>query len=67
LHTASSYSLLDNIVYCCNGRDVATVIVHGQIVVRDGKVMAVDETESDRLAEERRCVLMQKTVEKGQT
>ena len=46
---------------------MVTVIVHGQIVVRDGKVMAVDETESVRLAEEKRRALMQKTVEKGQT
>jgi len=64
LHTAPSYSLLDNIVYCCNGRDVAIVIVHGQIVVRDGELTAFDETELVRLAEEKGRALVQRAVEK---
>ncbi|MGC8787891.1 MAG: amidohydrolase family protein [Anaerolineae bacterium] len=64
LHTAPNYSLLDNIVYCCNGRDVETVIVNGQIVVHKGKLMTADEQELVRLAEETGHALLQRALEK---
>ena len=66
LHTAPSYSLLDNIVYCCNGRDVATVIVNGRVVVQDGELMTADETELVRLVDERGRALMRRAVEKDE-
>lgn len=64
LHTVPNYSLLDNIVYCCNGRDVDTVIVHGQIVVHEGKLTTVDEEELVELAEETGHALMRRALEK---
>jgi len=64
LHTAPSYSLLDNIVYCCNGRDVATVIVNGRVVVQDGELLTADETDLVHLVEERGRALMRRAVEK---
>jgi 5-methylthioadenosine/S-adenosylhomocysteine deaminase len=45
LHTAPNYTLLNNIVYCCSGRDVDTVIVHGRPVVQGGKLLTADESE----------------------
>lgn len=64
LHTVPNYSLLDNIVYCCNGRDVNTVIVNGQIVVRDGRLLTIDEDRVVRLATEKGRALMQRALEK---
>ncbi len=64
LHTAPSYSLLDNIVYCCNGRDVATVIVNGQVVVQGGELTTADETELVHLVEEKGRALMRRAVER---
>lgn len=45
LSTSPNYSLLDNLVYCCNGRDVDTVIVNGQVVVQDHELKTMDEAE----------------------
>jgi len=64
LHTAPNYSLLNNIVYCCNGRDVDTVIVNGRVVVRDGKLTTADESELVTLAEEKGRALMRRALEK---
>ncbi|MBC7260706.1 MAG: amidohydrolase [Chloroflexi bacterium] len=64
LHTVPNYSLLDNIVYCCNGRDVDTVIVNGQLVVREGKLMTADEQELVKLAEKTGHALMQRALQK---
>ncbi len=64
LHTVPNYSLLNNVVYCCNGRDVNTVIVNGQIVVRDGRLQTIDEARVIQLAMERGRGLMQRALEK---
>lgn len=53
LSTAPNYSLLDNIVYCCNGRDAHTVIVGGQVVVQAHKLLTADEGELVGMIEER--------------
>jgi 5-methylthioadenosine/S-adenosylhomocysteine deaminase len=62
LSTAPNYSLLDNIVYCCNGRDVHTVIVNGKVVVQDHKLLTADETELVGMIEERGRALISKAV-----
>ena len=64
LHAAPTYSLLDNIVYACTGRDVDTVIVNGQIVVQGKRLLTADETELALLAQERGRALMRRAVEK---
>ncbi len=64
LHTAPNYSLLDNIVYCCNGRDVDTVVVHGRIVVQEGKLTTVDAQELVKLAEKTGHALMRRALER---
>ncbi len=64
LHAAPTYSLMDNIVYACNGRDVDTVIVNGQIVVQGGRLLTANETELAALAQERGRALMRRAVEK---
>ncbi len=64
LHTAPNYSLLDNIVYCCTGRDVDTVVVNGQAVVRNGKLTTVDEAELVREVEQTGRALMRRALEK---
>ena len=64
LHTTPNYSLLDNIVYCLNGRDVDTVIVGGRVVVREHKLQTADEEEIIREGEARGRALMRRALEK---
>jgi 5-methylthioadenosine/S-adenosylhomocysteine deaminase len=59
---APAYSLLDNIVYCCGGRDVNTVFVNGRMVVREGKLLTMDEKELVGRIEERGHSLMSRAV-----
>ncbi len=53
LSTAPNYSLLDNIVYCCTGRDAHTVIVNGRIVVQDHQLLTANESELVEMIEDR--------------
>jgi 5-methylthioadenosine/S-adenosylhomocysteine deaminase len=62
MSTAPAYSLLDTIVYCCNGRDVNTVFVNGRLVVRDGRLLTMDEGELVRRINERGPSLMSQAV-----
>jgi 5-methylthioadenosine/S-adenosylhomocysteine deaminase len=64
LHTAPNYSLLDNIVYCCTGRDVNTVVVNGQVVVQDGKLTTMDEMELVARVEKTGRALMHRALAK---
>jgi 5-methylthioadenosine/S-adenosylhomocysteine deaminase len=64
LHAAPNYSLVDNIIYSCTGRDVETVIVNGQVVVEQGKLLTADEEELVELAERYGRKLMKRAVEK---
>ncbi|OQA21120.1 MAG: Melamine deaminase [Chloroflexi bacterium ADurb.Bin360] len=64
LHAAPTYSLLDNIIYACSGRDVDTVMVNGRIVVQDKRLMTADATELAKLAQERGRALIRRAVEK---
>jgi 5-methylthioadenosine/S-adenosylhomocysteine deaminase len=61
--TAPGYSLLDTIVYCCNGRDVNTVFVNGRMVVGDGVLLTADEGELVRQINERGHNLMRRAVQ----
>ena len=63
ISTAPAYSLLDNIVYCCNGRDVDTVFVNGQMVVREGTLLTADEKELVKQINERGRRLMRRAVQ----
>ncbi|MCL4561547.1 MAG: amidohydrolase [Chloroflexi bacterium] len=62
LNTAPAYSLTDNLVYCCNGRDVNTVIVNGKVVVQDHKLLTADESKLVELIEDRGRKLIGKAV-----
>ena len=64
LHTAPSYSLLDNVIYCCTGRDVDTVVVNGQTVVRGGKLMTLDEAQLVEQVERTGRALMRRALDK---
>ena len=63
LHAVPNYSVIDNIIYACNGRDVELVIVNGQVVVEDGKLRTADEEELIALADEKGRALMKRAVE----
>lgn len=63
LSTTPNYSLLDNIVYTRNGRDVNTVIVNGRIVVQDHKLLTVDEEELIRRIDDRGHKLISRAVQ----
>jgi 5-methylthioadenosine/S-adenosylhomocysteine deaminase len=63
LHIAPNYSLVDNLVYTCNGRDVKTVLVNGEVVVQDGQLTTADEGELVALAEEHGRALVRRAVE----
>ena len=59
-----NYSLLDNIVYCLNGRDVHTVIVDGEVVVADHRLLKVDEAALVQEVQARGLALVKRAVEK---
>ena len=63
LHSAPNYSLVDNIIYTCTGRDVETVIVNGQVVVERGKLQTANEDELVELAESTGRRLIQRAVD----
>jgi len=63
LHAVPTYALLDNIVYTCHGRDVHTVLVNGEIVVRDHVLQTRDEHALVALAEEYGPALIRRAVE----
>ena len=39
------YNVYSHLVYAARGSDVSTVLVNGRVVVRDGRVLSVDEAE----------------------
>lgn len=41
-HLTPCHDLVSNLVYCATGDDVATVVVDGRVVVRDGQAVGVD-------------------------
>ena len=63
LSTTPNYSLLDNIVYTRNGRDVNTVIVNGKIVVKDHQLLTIDEEELIRRIDDRGHQLISRAVQ----
>ena len=64
LHAAPTYSLLDNIIYTCNSRDVDTVMVNGRIVVQGKRLLTADEAELAAQVQERGRALIRRAVEK---
>ncbi len=62
LHMAPNYSVLDNIVYCCNGRDVENVFVNGRLVVHDGELTTISEIEVVAQVEQRGRSMIQRAV-----
>lgn len=63
LHAAPNYSLVDNIIYACTGRDIETVVVNGQVVVERGKLLTADEDELVELAESSGRRLIRRAVD----
>jgi 5-methylthioadenosine/S-adenosylhomocysteine deaminase len=63
LHAAPNYSLADTIIYTCTGRDVDSVMVNGQVVVEQGKLLTVDEDELVELAESTSRRLIRRAVD----
>jgi 5-methylthioadenosine/S-adenosylhomocysteine deaminase len=63
LHSVPNYSLLDNIVYTCHGRDVHTVIVNGEVVVENHVLQTRREGEIIALAKEHGPALIQRAIE----
>lgn len=62
LHAVPNYSVIDNVIYACTGRDVEMVVVNGQVVVEDGKLCTADEEELIALAESQGRALMKRAV-----
>jgi len=62
LHAVPNYSVVDNIIYTCNGRDVEMVVVDGEIVVRAGKLLTADEEDLIEKAETRGPALIKRAV-----
>ena len=63
LHAVPNYSVVDNIIYTCTGRDVEMVVVNGEIIVQDGKLLTADEDELIALAETKGRALIKRAVE----
>lgn len=62
LPVSPAYSLLDNIVYCCNGRDVDSVFVNGKQVVKNKELLTANEKDLARAVEDRGRSLMSRAV-----
>ncbi|MGV8026185.1 MAG: amidohydrolase family protein [Anaerolineaceae bacterium] len=62
LHSVPNYSVLDNIIYTCTGRDVEIVIVNGEVVVQDGKLCTANEAELIEMAEIKGHELIRRAV-----
>ena len=62
LHAVPNYALLDNIIYTCHGRDVNTVIVNGQVVVRDHALKTMDERDLVAMARKAGPALIQRAL-----
>ncbi|MEM2897473.1 MAG: amidohydrolase family protein, partial [Candidatus Bathyarchaeia archaeon] len=60
-HLTPCFNPASNIVYAAQGSDVDTVIVDGKIVVREGKLLTMDEGEILEEAKARGLKLIQKT------
>jgi len=63
LHAAPNYSVVDNLIYTCNGRDVEMVIVNGETVVRNGTLLTADEAELAAEAEKTGRAMIKRAVE----
>ncbi len=63
LHAAPNYSVIDNVIYTCTGRDVEMVIVNGQVVVQDSKLCTADEAELIEMAETKGRALIRRAVD----
>ena len=59
-----NYSLYDNLVYTCTGRDVNTVIVNGKVVVQNGKLLTADEKELVKMIQKTGKKLVKRAVAK---
>jgi 5-methylthioadenosine/S-adenosylhomocysteine deaminase len=56
-HLAADNDLVRQLVYCENGTSIELVMVDGQIVVRDGKLLTVDEQDVFRQVRRARAAL----------
>ena len=51
-HLVPVHDVINSLVYCAKGEDVETTIIDGRIVMRDRKLVTMDEEEILDLAEE---------------
>lgn len=47
-HLTPMYNPYSHLVYAVNGSDVKTVFIHGKMVMKDRKLLTLDEEEIDR-------------------
>jgi 5-methylthioadenosine/S-adenosylhomocysteine deaminase len=64
LHFTPLYDVISHLVYVADEQDVATVVVDGKILKRDGQVLTVDEArvrkEADAIAARIRAEVIEK-------
>jgi len=51
-HLQPIYDLVNTLVYCARGSDVVTTIVDGRVIVRDGRLLTIDEEQVLEKAQE---------------
>ena len=59
-HLVPCVNALGNLVHTGQGRDVRTVIVHGEVVVEDGRAVRVDHEEIQEAAQSAASALWQR-------
>lgn len=64
-HIAPVHDPIASLVYCANGSDVNTVIIDGKIVMKERKILTVDETEVLKKANEVDRELLKRVRFKG--
>jgi 5-methylthioadenosine/S-adenosylhomocysteine deaminase len=52
VHLAPVHDIMNSLVYCARGSDVKTVIIDGQVVLQDRKLLTMDEKAILRMAQE---------------
>jgi 5-methylthioadenosine/S-adenosylhomocysteine deaminase len=70
LHFTPLYDVISHLVYVAHEKDVATVIVDGKVLLREGKVLTVDEqrvrSEADVIAAKIRAAVLDKPATPAQ-
>ena len=62
-HLVPVHDIINSLVYCAKGEDVETTIINGRVVMRDRKLVTMDEEEILDLAKERGADMRRRSLQ----